>query len=51
MAERKTERVTVRLTKALRRRLEKLAAEDRRKLSSYIEVVLEDHADRKGAKG
>jgi hypothetical protein len=38
------------VTKALRRKLEKLAAEDRRKLATYIEVVLEEHADRKGAK-
>ena len=50
MAERKTERLSIRLTKALRRRLEKLAADDRRKLSTYIEIVLEEHADRKGAK-
>jgi Ribbon-helix-helix protein, copG family. len=50
MAERKTERLSIRLTKALRRRLEKLAADDRRKLSTYIEIVLEEHADRKGPK-
>lgn len=50
MAENKTERLSIRLTKTLRRRLEKLAAEDRRKLASYIDVVLEEHADRKSAK-
>jgi hypothetical protein len=50
MTERKTERLSIRLTKTLRRRLEKLAAEDRRKLSSYIEIVLEEHAARKGTK-
>jgi predicted transcriptional regulator len=50
MAEKKTERVSLRLTKSLRRRLEKLAAEDRRKLSSYVEIALEEHADRKSAK-
>jgi len=50
MAEKKTERVSLRLTKALRRRLERLAAEDRRKLASYIEVALEEHADRKREK-
>ena len=47
MAENKTERISIRLTKALRKRLEKLAAADRRKLSSYIEVVLDEHATRK----
>ncbi len=50
MAERKDERITIRLPKALRRRLEKLAEQDRRKLSSYVEIVLEEHADRKSAK-
>jgi hypothetical protein len=50
MAEKKTERVSIRMTKALRRRLQKLAADDRRKLASYIEIVLEEHADRKGEK-
>jgi len=47
MAKTKTERISIRLTKALRRRLEKLAAEDRRTLSAYVEIVLEEHADRK----
>ena len=47
MGETKTERVSIRLTKSLRRRLEKLATKDRRTLSSYIEIVLEEHADRK----
>lgn len=46
-AERKTERIMIRLTKTLRLRLEKLAAKDRRKLATYIEVVLADHAERK----
>lgn len=50
IAQRKTERLSLRLTAALRRRLERLAAKDRRKLASYIEVVLEEHADRKDAK-
>lgn len=47
MPERKTERLSIRLTRSLRRRLEKLAAEDRRKLASYIELILEEHTDRK----
>lgn len=46
MAETKTERITIRVTKTLRRRLEKLAAADRRKLASYVEVVLQDHVKR-----
>jgi predicted DNA-binding protein len=50
MIERKTERLSIRLTRTLRRRLEKLAAEDRRKLSNYIELILEEHAERKAAK-
>ena len=50
MAEKRTEKISLRLTKALRRRLEKLAAQDRRKLASYIEFALEEHADRKGTK-
>jgi predicted DNA-binding protein len=50
MAEKKTERISIRLTKTLRRRLTKLAAKDRRKFASYIEVVLAEHADRKSAK-
>ncbi|MGH7488921.1 MAG: hypothetical protein ACREMY_25460 [bacterium] len=47
MAEKKTERVTIRLTKALRKRLEKLASADRRKLATFIELVLEDRAGAK----
>ena len=50
MAETKTERITIRLTKALLRRLKRLAAEDRRKLSTYVELALEEYADRKSAK-
>ena len=50
MPETKGERITIRLTKALRRRLEKLAAQDRRKLASYVELVLAEHADRKNGK-
>lgn len=50
MPEKKSERISIRLTKKLLRRLEKLAAEDRRKLASYVEIVLEEHADRKSAK-
>jgi predicted DNA-binding protein len=46
MPEAKTERISIRLTKTLRRRLEKLGAADHRKLATYIEVVLQEHADR-----
>ena len=50
MAERKTERISIRLTKTLRRRLEKLAEQDRRKLATYIEVALEEHAERRASR-
>jgi len=50
MPEIKGERITIRLTKALRIRLEKLAAEDRRKLASYVELVLAEHVRRKSVK-
>jgi predicted DNA-binding protein len=50
MPEAKTERISIRLTKTLRRRLEKLGAADHRKLATYIEVVLQEHADRKKAR-
>ena len=37
--------VTLRMSNDLKRALQELAVEDRRTLSSYIEIVLEKHAD------
>lgn len=50
--ERKTEQIGIRITKTLRDGLESLAKDDRRKLSAYIELVLEQHVEqaKKGSK-
>jgi hypothetical protein len=39
--------VTLRLSEELKRALQELALDDRRTLSSYIEVLLEKHVDEK----
>ena len=41
--ETRTERITLRLTPKLRKALEALAKKNRRKLSEYLYLVLEDH--------
>lgn len=45
--EKRTEWVGVRLRPSTRAALERLAKADRRKLSPYIELVLEEHIERK----
>lgn len=41
--------VTLRMSEELKAALQELALEDRRTLSSYIEMVLEQHADQRPA--
>jgi predicted transcriptional regulator len=44
----RTETLTIRLSPEVKAALAKLAAADRRPLSQYVAVVLEDHAKAKG---
>jgi hypothetical protein len=41
-----TETVTIRMTPALKAALQALADADRRKLASYLSLVLEEHAEK-----
>jgi hypothetical protein len=47
--EKRTEWVGVRLRPSTRAALERLAKADKRKLSPYIEIALEEHIERKGS--
>ncbi|TVT60170.1 MAG: DNA-binding protein [Sedimenticola thiotaurini] len=40
--------LTIRISKELKEQLQKLANQDRRSLSDYIGLVLEEHAEGKG---
>ena len=40
---RRTEHVIIRVTPELKQQLEKMAGHDRRTLSDYVRIVLEDH--------
>lgn len=46
----KDERIAVRVTSALKKELEKLAAADHRSLASYAELVLREHVSKKKRK-
>ena len=46
--ETRTERITIRIPSKLRKNLEALAEKDRRKLSEYLYLVLEDHVETLG---
>jgi hypothetical protein len=48
--EKRTEWVGVRLRPSTRAALERLAKADKRKLSPYIEIALEEHIERKSGK-
>jgi hypothetical protein len=42
--------INLRVRPSLKAKLEKLAKQDRRTLSAYVEMLLEDHASRKGGR-
>jgi predicted transcriptional regulator len=44
--EKMTETVTIRMTPAVKAALQALADADRRKLASYLSLVLEEHAEK-----
>jgi predicted transcriptional regulator len=50
MKEKMTETVTIKLGKSMKEELRALADADRRTLSSYVAIVLEDYLKRRAAK-